>query len=139
MRRSVLDRIGLFDERFFLYFEETDLCLRARRAGFATLFVRESEVTHIGSVSTGMKHWSRVPGYWVDSRQHYFRKSHGLAYACLATAAHIAGGTLHRLRCLVTGRKPADPPHFLRSLLRHALRPRPGPVRPATALTEVPR
>lgn len=121
MRRSVLDQIGLFDERFFLYFEETDLCLRARRAGFKTIFVRQSEVTHIGSVSTGMKQWTRVPGYWFDSRARYFRKNHGPAYAALATSAHLAGGLLHRLRCVLTGKKPADPPHFLRMLVRHAL------------------
>ncbi len=119
MRRSVLDQIGLFDEMFFLYFEETDLCLRAQKAGHRVLFVRESEVTHIGSVSTGMKKWSRVPGYWFDSRSYYFRKNHGAVYATVATVAHVAGGLLHRLRCMLTGKKPADPPYFLRTLLAH--------------------
>ena len=66
MRRSVLDAVGLFDERFFLYFEETDLCRRARAAGWPTVYVRESAVTHIGSVSTGMKAWARTPGYWFE-------------------------------------------------------------------------
>ena len=134
MRRSVLDQIGLFDEAFFLYFEETDLCLRAQRAGFKTIFVRQSEVTHIGSVSTGMKEWARVPGYWFDSRWHYFRKNHGAVYALAATTAHVAGGLLHRLRCLLTGNKPADPPHFLRTLVLHdlGLQPKSAP-RPPTA------
>ncbi len=54
MRTSVLDRIGLFDETFFLYFEETDLCLRAARAGFETHYVRNSHVAHVGSASTGI-------------------------------------------------------------------------------------
>jgi N-acetylglucosaminyl-diphospho-decaprenol L-rhamnosyltransferase len=122
MRRAVLDEIGLFDEGFFLYFEETDLCLRAARAGWKTVYVRESEVTHIGSVSTGMKTWKRVPGYWFDSRRRYFVKNHGAVYAGLATAAHAAGGLIWRLRCLVTTKKNTDPPHFLRSLLAHDLR-----------------
>lgn len=121
MRRSVLDQIGLFDEEFFLYFEETDLCLRAQRAGFKTIFVRQSEVTHIGSVSTGMKEWTRVPGYWFASRRHYFRKNHGAVYALAATLAHVAGGLLHKLRCGLSGKKPADPPHFLRTLVLHDL------------------
>lgn len=121
MRREVLDDIGLFDETFFLYFEETDLCLRAHRAGYQTVFVRESEVAHIGSVSTGMKEWRRVPGYWFDSRLYYFAKNHGAFYAALATSAHLAGGVLHRLRQALQGRRPADPPHFLRTLLRHDL------------------
>lgn len=136
MRRAALDEIGLFDEGFFLYFEETDLCLRARRAGWETHLVRESSVTHLGSVSTGMGGWSRVPGYWFDSRWRYFAKNHGRATALAATAARIGGGLLHRLRMAATGKKPHDPPWFLWHLLRHdvaVLRVRPqdgGPPRP---------
>jgi len=140
MRMEALDRIGLFDETFFLYFEETDLCHRLARAGLEVHFVRDSSVTHIGSVSTGMKEWARVPGYWFDSRWHYFCKSHGRGYAALATLAHVAGGMIHRLRCLVAGGQVADPPHFLRSLLQHDLRavlsPRQGTAIPAAAPAE---
>lgn len=121
MRRSVLDQIGLFDETFFLYFEETDLCRRAQNAGHKVIFVRESDVTHIGSVSTGMKEWDRVPGYWFDSRWHYFVKNHGRVYAACATLAHLTGGLLHKLRCLLTGKTTAGAPHFLRSMLWHDL------------------
>lgn len=121
IRAGVLAEIGLFDEDFFLYFEETDLCHRAKNAGYQTDFVRESSVRHIGSASTGMKEWRAVPGYWFASRRHYFVKTHGAAYAALATLAHVAGGVLHRLRCAVTGRRPADPPRFLRDLVLHDL------------------
>ena len=118
----MLDEIGLFDETFFLYFEETDLCLRAARAGHEVHYIRDSEVTHIGSVSTGMKTWARVPGFWLDSRWHYFTKSHGRAYAAMATLAHVAGGLTWRLRRLVQRKPPADPPRFLRDLLFHDLK-----------------
>ncbi|WP_074736676.1 glycosyltransferase family 2 protein [Ruegeria halocynthiae] len=121
MRQSVLDEIGLFDERFFLYFEETDLCRRARKAGYRTDYVRPSEVMHIGSVSTGMKTWSRVPTYWFDSRLHYFVKNHGAFYAACATCVHLAGGFLHWLRCLITNRRSGVPPYFLRTLAWHDL------------------
>lgn len=121
MRAEVLEQIGLFDEAFFLYYEETDLCRRAAQAGWPTHYVRDSEVTHIGSVSTGMKDWTRVPGYWFDSRWHYFRKNHGAAYACTATLAHLAGGMIHRLRVLLQRKDRGDPPGFLRQLLRHDL------------------
>lgn len=119
MRQSVIDEIGLFDEEFFLYFEETDLCRRAYLAGHEVHFVPESRVAHIGSASTRMKEWRRVPEYWFDSRFHYFRKNHGLAYASAATLAHLAGGLIHRLRCLVSGQRPIDPPGFLTTLIRH--------------------
>ena len=55
LREEVVRTVGVFDETFFLYFEETDLCRRAAEAGWPTHFVRESRVEHIGSVSTGMK------------------------------------------------------------------------------------
>lgn len=122
MRRSVLEEIGLFDETFFLYFEETDLCQRCRRAGYGVTYVPDSRVTHIGSVSTGMKQWRQVPEYWFDSRRHYFLQNHGRAYALLATLSHLTGGVFHRMRQFVQGRPPSDPPHFLRSLLRHELK-----------------
>lgn len=131
MRMDALDQIGLFDESFFLYFEETDLCLRLARTGSEVHFVRDSEVMHLGSVSTGMKEWREVPGYWFDSRWHYFVKNHGRIYALAATATHAAGGILHRMRCLVTGAKKGDPPKFLRTLVAHDLRALIRPGHPA--------
>jgi GT2 family glycosyltransferase len=122
MRQDVLDQIGLFDETFFLYFEETELCHRAARAGWPTDYVVESRVEHIGSVSTGMKTWARVPQFWLDSRAYYFTKVHGRGYAALATLAHVTGGLIWRARLLVQRRDRGDPPHFLRDLIAHALR-----------------
>jgi len=121
MRQKVLDRIGLFDERFFLYFEETDLCRRALLAGWPTVYVRSSEIAHIGSVSTGMRNWQRMPQYWFDSRRYYFAKNHGAFYAKMATLAHLAGGTINYLRSLLKGKFPSGPKRFLRDLARHAL------------------
>lgn len=122
MRMRVLEEIGLFDETFFLYFEETDLCRRAALAGWPTVYVQESRVMHIGSVSTGMKAWRRVPQYWLDSRRHYFVKNHGPAYAAAATLAHVAGGLIWRLRLLVERKSFEDTPYFLRDLVAHWIR-----------------
>ena len=142
MRMDVLDRIGLFDETFFLYFEETDLCRRAAMAGWPTDYVLESRVTHIGSASTGMKEWTRIPEFWLDSRWHYFVKSHGRGYAALATLAHLAGGALWRARLLVQARDRGDPPGYLRDMAAHGLRKAMGqPFRggPAPRVVEGPR
>jgi N-acetylglucosaminyl-diphospho-decaprenol L-rhamnosyltransferase len=131
MRRKALDDVGLFDERFFLYFEETDLFRRARMAGWPTVYVRESAVTHIGSVSTGMKTWRRMPQYWFDSRLHYFVKNHGPVYAGAATLAHLAGGALWRFRRLAQRKPDGDPPYFMRDLAGHFVRTmRRGAFRP---------
>jgi GT2 family glycosyltransferase len=122
MRMDVLDRTGLFDETFFLYFEETDLCHRAARAGWPTDYVMESRVAHIGSASTGMKEWARIPEFWLDSRMHYFVKTHGTGYAALATLSHLAGGVLWRARLLIQAKDRGDPPRYLRDLAAHAVR-----------------
>ncbi|MCP5074183.1 MAG: glycosyltransferase family 2 protein [Rhodobacteraceae bacterium] len=122
MRSEVLDQIGLFDEAFFLYFEETDLCLRAHKAGWQVIYVRDSAVAHIGSVSTGMKSWARVPGYWFDSRLHYFTKNYGHLYATMATIAHIIGAIIWRLKRMIKRVPPAEPSHFLRNLTIHYLK-----------------
>ncbi|MEW9918952.1 glycosyltransferase family 2 protein [Marimonas sp. MJW-29] len=121
VRAEMLDQIGSFDETFFLYFEETDLCLRAARAGWECWYLPSAHVVHIGSASTGMKAWDRVPAYWYASRRHYFVKNHGRIYAAAALLAKLAGGALHSLRCALTGRPPQDPPGFYRDLLRFGL------------------
>jgi GT2 family glycosyltransferase len=130
LRRTMLDTVGLFDERFFLYFEETDLCLRARQAGWQTHYVADSRVAHLGSASTGMKDWGRMPEYWFDSRLHYFTKHHGRPAALTATALHVTGGALWRLRRRVERKPNTDPPRMLRDMIAHARRWRPDGRQP---------
>lgn len=125
IRAETLEQIGLFDETFFLYFEETDLCLRAARAGWDTLFVPQSVVVHKGSASTGMKEWVRIPAYWFESRNHYFTKNHGRLYASAATLARVAGQAIWHIRRILSGRPTTDPERFLRDLIVHDLRARP--------------
>lgn len=48
IRRVVVERVGFLDERFFTYWEETEFCLRATRAGWAILNVPEARVWHKG-------------------------------------------------------------------------------------------
>ncbi|NGX47405.1 MAG: N-acetylglucosaminyl-diphospho-decaprenol L-rhamnosyltransferase [Chlamydiae bacterium] len=56
MRREVLEKVGLFDPRFFLFWEEADFCFRARRAGFLVKNCPEAKVWHKISASfTGGK------------------------------------------------------------------------------------
>lgn len=53
VRRDVFDEIGMFDEKFFLYAEEVDLCVRARAKGYRNVYVPKSVVYHKISVSSG--------------------------------------------------------------------------------------
>jgi GT2 family glycosyltransferase len=122
VRQQVIEETGGFDERFFLYFEETDLCLRARRSGWTSTYLPQSHVIHIGSVSTGMKTWKRMPPYWFDSRLWYFTKNHGVPYAALATLAYLAGASISGLRQVFGRRNTGQPQHFIADLVSHALR-----------------
>lgn len=50
-RSSLLKQLGGFDEQFFYYFEETDLCRRVWNAGYPIIFTPEVTITHLGSQS----------------------------------------------------------------------------------------
>jgi GT2 family glycosyltransferase len=51
LRRAALEQVGTFDERFFMYFEEVDLCLRLHDAGWKVLFAPHAQVVHHGGQS----------------------------------------------------------------------------------------
>lgn len=53
VRRDVMDAVGLMDERFFLFYEETDWILRAKRAGFKMMYVPKARIWHKVSASVG--------------------------------------------------------------------------------------
>lgn len=75
LRRSALERIGLFDETFFIYSEETDLCRRLAEAGFETHFFPDVTVFHhVSQFSTGVPE-RRVNEEW-RSRRRYLAKHH---------------------------------------------------------------
>jgi N-acetylglucosaminyl-diphospho-decaprenol L-rhamnosyltransferase len=118
MRRSMLEKVGGFDESYFLYFEETDLCLRARAVGFETWHVPQSRVMHIRGQSTGVtvlnEKPKRLPGYWFESRRRYYRKNHGLAYAVLADLAALSAGCVGHTKRILKGEPHT--PHWLRDI-----------------------
>lgn len=77
LRREAIDEVGGFDERFFLFSEETDLCYRLRRAGWSVVFTPEAEFVHVGGVSTRPE-WGRM--YREQLRGHLrFLAKHGSA------------------------------------------------------------
>lgn len=123
VRREVLISAGLFDEGYFLYHEETDLCLQAQRAGWTCWYVPASRVMHIAGGSTGVTSREgrpkRRPQYVFDSRRRYFIKNHGWAYAVVADLAWTTGLASWRLRRRLQGRPDSDPPHLLWDSLRN--------------------
>lgn len=76
-RRRLPDAIGPLDERFFLYFEETDFCLRARRdAGLHVWFEPDARVQHEGGASTRQCS-EEAEIHYARSASAFLRKHHG--------------------------------------------------------------
>lgn len=128
IRRRTLEETGLFDDRFFLYYEETDFCRRARAQGWQCWFVPEAEVIHHAGAATGITGDTalqrRVPDYWFESRNYYYSKHHARLYKRLVDLAWLSGHLLSRTLRALRGRPPAEPPHFLADFLRHNFVPR---------------
>ena len=129
VRREVFRDVGLMDEDYFLYFEETDLCLAAKRAGWPTWYVPSSRVVHLVGQSSGIDtddmSEKPMPRFWFESRRRYFAKNHGTLYAVLADLIYGTAFGLWRIRRAIQRKPDLDPPHFLRDLLRFNLRPVP--------------
>lgn len=125
IRMQVFRDVGLMDEGYFLYYEETDFCRRAARAGWSHWYVPQSRVVHLVGQSTGVtdatKQRSRRAGYWFQSRRRYFIKHHGVLYAALADAALAAGTALSMLIDPIRGRASPHPERFLRDLVRESV------------------
>ncbi|MGB6167986.1 MAG: glycosyltransferase family 2 protein [Geitlerinemataceae cyanobacterium] len=125
VRRQVFELVGLMDEGYFLFYEETDLCLRAKRAGCSCWYVPQSLVRHIGGQSTGYTYDDdappkRFPAYRLQSRRRYFVENYGWLYAATADALWIAGFSLWRVRRAIQRKPDTDPPHFLTDFIRHS-------------------
>jgi N-acetylglucosaminyl-diphospho-decaprenol L-rhamnosyltransferase len=123
LRRTMLDEIGLLDEGLYTYYDDIDICLRARRAGWETWFVPESRVIHLEGASTGLQPRAakRRPSYWFQARRRHFLKNHGPTYTAVVDAALIVGFALWRVRRRLQRKPDSDPPHMLGDMIRHSV------------------
>jgi GT2 family glycosyltransferase len=96
IKREVLDRAGLFDERFFLYFDEADLCLRAARAGYRSLYFPQVSIVHLEGASSVSANRNRVYNYY-KMQLYFFRKHYGAAQAVLLYLLNFVGFALRFL------------------------------------------
>jgi N-acetylglucosaminyl-diphospho-decaprenol L-rhamnosyltransferase len=108
-RSAALRQTGLFDDGFFLYFEEVELMWRLRRAGWSIRHAPASRVLHVGGASTGVggdleQRRRRLPDYWHQSRRRFFVLCYGRALTIFAGAMWLVGHTLWLLR-VTAGRR----------------------------------
>jgi len=121
VRRVVFEAIGLLDDNFFMYFEEVDFCLRARRAGWTCWYVPEAQVLHLAGQSsgvTGQRAQTRQrPDYWFRARRYYFRKHFGPVRSLLADLAWSLGFLSFRIRQRFQRQIDNEPQHLLRDFV----------------------
>lgn len=125
IRREVFEAAGLMDEDYFMYYEEMDFCLQAKKAGWSCWYVPESRVVHLVGQSSGVTDTKRppkrLPQYLFDSRRRYFIKNYGWLYAALADHAWASGFALWRLRRVIQRKPDNDPPKVFGDFLRNSV------------------
>jgi len=106
LRRSVLDAVGGWDERYFMYVEDVDLCWRIRNAGFVVAYEPGGEVVHVQGAVTGRRPYRMILEHHRSAWRFAKRRLRGIRSvllpgaavyfairAVLAMAAHAAGAT----------------------------------------------
>lgn len=96
VRREVLQEVGLFDERYFMYFEDADLSQRAKRYDWKVLFVPDAKLWHKVAQSSGIG--SNLNDYFITRNRLLF----GMRYAPLRAKFALFRESL---RLLFSGRK----------------------------------
>ncbi|QVW25532.1 glycosyltransferase family 2 protein [Pseudomonas hormoni] len=109
IRREVIDQVGLFDPRYFLYYEEVDHCKRVKQAGWKVVYYPDTTVVHIGGESAKtvveLNAVSRqIPKMQIESELLYFRKHHGLSGLALHMFLVCLGDLILALKAVLKGR-----------------------------------
>jgi len=107
IKRQVLERVGLFDERFFMYYEDSDFALRVRQAGYRLLLVPQAKMWHAVSQSS---EGSDSPGerYWMGHSSVLFFRKHTRGWRWLLVFPWRLGSTIKTsLRLLSRGKSRA--------------------------------
>jgi len=117
VRSAALRETGLFDDGFFLYFEEVELMHRLRARGWTVRHVPESRVIHREGSSTGIADARKLPSYWYESRRRYFALTGGRFAALAADLGSLAGIATSKAKLLMGRRGGRRAPRG-RDLLR---------------------
>ena len=92
VRTAALRDVGLFDDGFFLYFEEVELMHRLRAKGWTIRHVPLSKIMHLEGAATGAGVRAvRLPRYWYESRRRYFALTGGKAKLLQANLGWFTG------------------------------------------------
>jgi len=103
-KREVIEKIGLLDENYFMYFEESDYCLKAINYGYKLLYYPESKIIHIGGLGNS-KNWDRSTLIFSESLKYYFIKNYGCLYLIFAIMLQATGSLIRMVVFFLIGEK----------------------------------
>lgn len=96
VRREALQQVGLLDEGYFMYCEDSDWCLRFRRAGWRLFYVPAAEMLHHHGASSRQARAEMIAAYNLAAAR-YFRRHGGSWQGLVARAAGLTGSSLRLL------------------------------------------
>lgn len=97
IRRKAIEDIGLLDERFFMYGEELDWCLRAKRAGWSVVYYPEAEIIHHKGKST--EYNSRKAAFEFHRAMYLFHRKHFAQNCSPVTNLLVYTGIVFKALC----------------------------------------
>lgn len=111
VRREVIEKVGLFDPRYFLYYEEVDHCLAVKRAGWEVTFFPHTSVVHLGGESAKSAgevtpSGRQIEALQLESELLFFRKNHGVAAMLADVALTLLGDAVLVMKRCLKGRRP---------------------------------
>jgi N-acetylglucosaminyl-diphospho-decaprenol L-rhamnosyltransferase len=112
VRQEVIESVGLFDLRYFLYYEEVDHCRAVRQAGWGVVYYPFTQVIHIGgesALSEGQLSLAgrQISALQVESQLLYFRKHYGVVGVLSAVILGTLTDVLKACKALVQSRDAA--------------------------------
>ena len=91
MRRAALDQVGLFDEGYWMYMEDLDLCYRMREAGWTTWYEPSVTVLHVKGASSGRYRGLRLNRAFHYGMFRFYRKHYARNRSRIVNAVVYAG------------------------------------------------
>jgi len=111
IRRNLFEEVGGFDENFFLYDEDADLCLRVQRHGYRVVYFPKVNIIHLGARSSKrVRSHALSRGY--RSKLYYFREHHGILQAEILRIVFVLSSVVKAIAAPLIGMLKGNPEYF---------------------------
>jgi N-acetylglucosaminyl-diphospho-decaprenol L-rhamnosyltransferase len=109
LNREAWSAVGHLDEQFHpAWFEDVDLCLRLKQAGYVIRYVPDAVARHLGGHSASSLEWHKRQLFWYDNLLRFAAKHYSAAGRRLVAAAVMLGSVPRSLSALIIGRSPGS-------------------------------